>query len=420
MEKILAPEPQPDWERVRPVLDQALNEIEERDRDAIVLRFFDGRPFAEIGTQLRLTENAARMRVERALDKLNAALARRGITSTTAALGLALGHQVGVAMPAGLAASVTGTALAGSAAGGGFTSFFLMNKLQLGIAGVVAAAGAAGYVTQAQTQSALRREVAALQSAQQTVATLRAENDRLAALATEVETLRNDDRELAQLSQRIAEVQTANQEADRRARIARAREQGAAQNVQAEIDRMNREGNKLVNEYKALIERSKETRLSADERSGAEANAKTKMTEIQAKQREVQAFKTAAGISDGAKFVSLPVDPSSPRAEGTITAAPPAVAGTYSFRPADDLVQLRFPGADQATALSAYEKLSGIKLIRDPSLTGSQSTLNLSLNRATSRGEALQTFRAALREQMNITLETAVDGTVTAKRVPAQ
>ena len=66
METLLNDQPHDaDWQKLRPVLDEVLSEIDERDRDAILLRFFDGRPFAEIGERLRLTENAARMRVER-------------------------------------------------------------------------------------------------------------------------------------------------------------------------------------------------------------------------------------------------------------------------------------------------------------------------------------------------------------------
>ena len=55
-----------DWSQVRPLLDDALAELSEADREAILLRFFEGRPFAEVGVQLRLNENTARMRVERA------------------------------------------------------------------------------------------------------------------------------------------------------------------------------------------------------------------------------------------------------------------------------------------------------------------------------------------------------------------
>src|SRR6185295_9056058 len=90
------------------------------DRQAVLLRYFEGKSYADIGARLRLAENTARMRVERALEKLRDALGRRGLTSTTAGLAIALGNQAGVAAPAGLAASVTGAALAGTAAGGGW------------------------------------------------------------------------------------------------------------------------------------------------------------------------------------------------------------------------------------------------------------------------------------------------------------
>ena len=99
------------WERLRPVIDDALGELDERDRQAVLLRFFSGLPLAQVGERLRLTENAARMRVDRALDKLHVRLARRGVTSTSAALAVALTGQAGFATPAGLAASVTSTAL---------------------------------------------------------------------------------------------------------------------------------------------------------------------------------------------------------------------------------------------------------------------------------------------------------------------
>jgi RNA polymerase sigma factor (sigma-70 family) len=78
------PDPAAEWERLRPMIDDALHELDDRDRDAVLLRFFEGRPFADIGAALRLSDDAARMRVERALDKLRAALARRGVTSTSA------------------------------------------------------------------------------------------------------------------------------------------------------------------------------------------------------------------------------------------------------------------------------------------------------------------------------------------------
>ncbi len=110
----------PAWTQVKPMLDAAIDELGGADREAVLLRFFEGRGFAEIGQHLRVSENAARMRVERALNKLHALLARRALTSTAAALGAVLVHQAGAAtgsVPVGLAGSVTSAALAGAESG---------------------------------------------------------------------------------------------------------------------------------------------------------------------------------------------------------------------------------------------------------------------------------------------------------------
>lgn len=130
-----------DWEKVHPVLNETLGELNDDDRDAVWLRFFEGRSFAQVGERLRLNENAARMRVERALDKLHAALARRGVTSTAAALGLALPNQAAATAPAGLAAGVTGAALAGAGGVGvatGILTFMSTTKVVSGVAAAVA------------------------------------------------------------------------------------------------------------------------------------------------------------------------------------------------------------------------------------------------------------------------------------------
>lgn len=106
-----------EWPRLRPVLDEALDQLKEADRVAIVLRYFEGLSFAAVGARLGLSENAARMRAERALGKLRLQLGRRGVTSATAALGLVLANRAVAAAPEGLAGTVAAQALAGAAKG---------------------------------------------------------------------------------------------------------------------------------------------------------------------------------------------------------------------------------------------------------------------------------------------------------------
>jgi RNA polymerase sigma factor (sigma-70 family) len=116
-------EPLADWSRVEPLLDDALATLAERDRQAVLLRYFTGQAYPDIGRQLGLAENTARMRTERALEKLRRALAKRGVTSTATALGLALtGHAV-TAAPASVAASTLVTFASSTAVAATATHF---------------------------------------------------------------------------------------------------------------------------------------------------------------------------------------------------------------------------------------------------------------------------------------------------------
>ncbi|MEO6569545.1 MAG: sigma-70 family RNA polymerase sigma factor [Opitutaceae bacterium] len=132
---LLPPEPSETldatWQKLRPVLDDALGELRESEREAVLLRYFAGHSYADVGRALRLTETAARARVDRALDRLRGALARRGIESTVAALGTTILQGATTRMPPEFAAAAIGAAVAdglGSVAGvtgmagGGFFS----------------------------------------------------------------------------------------------------------------------------------------------------------------------------------------------------------------------------------------------------------------------------------------------------------
>jgi len=170
------PAPESDWENLRPTLDDAMHELKETDREAILLRYFENQQFTEIGTKLGLNENAARMRVERALEKLRGILTRRGIATATALASVISANAVQLA-PANLTATLAATSIA-AAGTGTFTLLKIMTatQLKLGIGALVVAGVTTALVVQHQAQTGLRGEN---QSLRQQLARLRADNDNL-------------------------------------------------------------------------------------------------------------------------------------------------------------------------------------------------------------------------------------------------
>ena len=219
------PTAQFDWEKARPVLDDAMEELNDRDREAILLRFFEGRDFLSIGTKLNLSDNAARMRVERALERLRTRLEHRGVTSTAVAIAGVLTQQTVVALPAGFATTVTSAALAGSGIAAGTTAaigtpaaiaFMSALKLEIGITCALVAAATTGFVIQADDIAGLRTDMANLREQPTAVALLQAENRELQTTAAEVARLREDDVALARLQDEAAVLQTQLQELARK------------------------------------------------------------------------------------------------------------------------------------------------------------------------------------------------------------
>lgn len=152
---------------VEPVLDELLNELPEADREALLARFFAGRSYAEIGAATERSDNAVRMRVDRALDKLRERLRRRGFESSAAVLAAALTAYAAGAAPAGLAGTVATAALSAlgtAAAPAALLGFMSMGKI-MATGAAVAAAGFIGFQHHQNSQLAerLRAEQAANQ-----------------------------------------------------------------------------------------------------------------------------------------------------------------------------------------------------------------------------------------------------------------
>src|SRR3984957_19321053 len=100
------------WEQVSPLLDEAMGRLGEKDRNAIVLRFFENRTPQEVAAALKLNEVSARKRVSRALEKLRTLFAKRGVIFTAAIIAGTISGNSVQAAPAALANSATAVAIA--------------------------------------------------------------------------------------------------------------------------------------------------------------------------------------------------------------------------------------------------------------------------------------------------------------------
>ena len=108
--------PDPLWEQMSPLLDEALASLGEADRQAVLLRFFENKSLAEVSDILATTEDTARKRVTRALDKLHRYFIKRGVSSTTVILAGAMSAHSVQAAPVGLVKIISTVAMVKGAA----------------------------------------------------------------------------------------------------------------------------------------------------------------------------------------------------------------------------------------------------------------------------------------------------------------
>jgi RNA polymerase sigma factor (sigma-70 family) len=119
------------WPQIMPLLEDAMGRLGEKDRNAIALRFFEEKSFQEIGTAFGASENAAKKRVNYALEKLRKFFTKRGVSSTTAIIAGAISAHSVQAAPLGLAKSVTTLALAKGATAGASTLTLIKGALKI-------------------------------------------------------------------------------------------------------------------------------------------------------------------------------------------------------------------------------------------------------------------------------------------------
>src|SRR5438034_874868 len=104
-----------DWTHIEPLLDEAMHALDETDRSAILLRYFESKSLREVGATLGTSENAAQKRLGRALERLREFFAKRGVTVGASGLVVVISANAVHAAPIGLAITIsTAAALAGT------------------------------------------------------------------------------------------------------------------------------------------------------------------------------------------------------------------------------------------------------------------------------------------------------------------
>ena len=88
-------EPQSAWPQIAPLLDTAMDGLGKKDRDALVLRYFENKNMREVGAALGASEAAAKMRVNRALERLRRFFNGRGMMLSGGAIAAAVSAQLG-------------------------------------------------------------------------------------------------------------------------------------------------------------------------------------------------------------------------------------------------------------------------------------------------------------------------------------
>lgn len=102
------------WSQIEPLLTTAMAQLGRKEHDALILRFFERRSFKDVSVALGTSEAGAKMRVQRALEKMRKFFVRRGVVLSGTAIAGAVSSHALQAAPIGLATSVTVAAVKGT------------------------------------------------------------------------------------------------------------------------------------------------------------------------------------------------------------------------------------------------------------------------------------------------------------------
>ena len=183
MEQLLInSESAPDWELIRPVLDEALDSLGDEDREALLLRYFKNQDFRAVGLALGVSDDTAQKRVSRAVERLREFFSKRNMTIGAGGLAVVISANAVQAAPVGLALTIANASLsAGTALT--FMKITTVAKLKLAFSAIVVAGAVTAFIIQQQNQNKLRGEN---ESLRQQIAQLQTDNSSLSNRVAEI------------------------------------------------------------------------------------------------------------------------------------------------------------------------------------------------------------------------------------------
>jgi RNA polymerase sigma factor (sigma-70 family) len=160
-----------DWTQIEPLLDDAMAALDETDRSAILLRYFENKNLREVGESLKISDDAAQKRVGRAVDRLREFFSKRNVTIGTSGLAVLISANAVESAPIGLAATISAAAvLAGTAVHTSTiiaaTKTIAMSTLQKTIIGAAFAAAVGTGFFEGRQNSQLQNKIQTLQQQQ--------------------------------------------------------------------------------------------------------------------------------------------------------------------------------------------------------------------------------------------------------------
>jgi RNA polymerase sigma factor (sigma-70 family) len=160
-----------DWTHVEPFLDEAMDALDDTDRTAVLLRYFENKTLREVGQTLGTSDDAAQKRVSRAVERLREFFAKRGVTVGASGLVVLISANAVQSAPVGLAVMIsTAAVLAGTTLAtpttATATKTIAMTTLQKTLITATIAAAVGTGIYEARQSSTLRTQVQTLQQQQ--------------------------------------------------------------------------------------------------------------------------------------------------------------------------------------------------------------------------------------------------------------